>query len=532
MNARSGGQQPLRGMAMNQYGTQPNSRQTPRLQNTQKTGLGNGNAGAGWAFGAPATGNTFGGLAGGAPGLAQGRPQQLSGFAQVMGGGSGQGPIDMSDFPTLSTGPGARPQQNSGWNSNVIRQPPQQQQQQSQAPPQQHSAQRAPSTAPSHQSMDQFDGPRNQPAGDRGGNIGDEFPPLSGQVNGGSIRPSNGFSDTLESPEPAHPQPNGQQTQLPIRNASNNFQQSQQDPSTSAPQNQSQSQSQSNQTPSSTQPASGVKKWADMSDQEHFGLMGLSAIFEARKQYDLGGQPDATIPPEWSNSVLGMGQDLNTLGMDLDSSEPLYPTFHVFPDATGTGSMYDSRSRHPVPAFEVPTAYMVTNVPPMHSRINAFSDETLFQVFYTAPRDVAQELAAQELSIREWRWHKVLRQWLQKDTREANTGALPVVDLANGAPMGVAPVRLTDRTERGVYIFFEPSNWRRERREIILDYDQLDQRHVDRPAGAQMNGMNAAVGPTAGGAFGAPPGMTGSGAVANQQSLQSLGRETSIGSGA
>lgn len=85
---------PLRGMAMNQYGAQPGSRQTPRLQNTQKTGLGNGNAGAGWAFGAPASGNAFGGLAGGAPGLAQ-RPQPLSGFAHVMGGGSGQGPIDM-----------------------------------------------------------------------------------------------------------------------------------------------------------------------------------------------------------------------------------------------------------------------------------------------------------------------------------------------------------------------------------------------------------------------------------------------------
>lgn len=86
---------PLRNMAMNQYGTQPSLRQTPRLQNTQKTGLGNGNAGAGWAFGNPASGNAFGGLSGGAPGLVQGRPQQLSGFAQVMGGGSGQGPIDM-----------------------------------------------------------------------------------------------------------------------------------------------------------------------------------------------------------------------------------------------------------------------------------------------------------------------------------------------------------------------------------------------------------------------------------------------------
>lgn len=86
---------PLRSMATNQYGTQPNSRQTPRLQNTQKSGLGTGNAGAGWAFGAPTSGNAFGGLVGGAPGLGQVRPQQLSGFAQVMGGGSGQAPIDM-----------------------------------------------------------------------------------------------------------------------------------------------------------------------------------------------------------------------------------------------------------------------------------------------------------------------------------------------------------------------------------------------------------------------------------------------------
>jgi CCR4-NOT transcription complex subunit 2 len=287
--------------------------------------------------------------------------------------------FSFSDFPTLSTGPGARPQQNSGWNSNVIRQPPTQTQPPSQPPPEQQSAQRAPSAAPSHQSMDQFEGQRTQqPAGDRGGNGGDDFPPLSGQQNGEPTRQSNGFSSTIESPEPSHPQPNGQQTQLPIREASNSFQQPQQTPinaSTSAAQNQSQSQAPSNQTPTSTQPPpSGVKTWADMSEQEHFGLMGLSALFEARKQHDLGGQPDPTIPPEWSNSVLGMGQDLNTLGMDLDSPDPLYTTFHVFPDSTGTGSMYDSRSRHPVPAFEVPVAYMVNNVPQMHSRINAFSD--------------------------------------------------------------------------------------------------------------------------------------------------------------
>lgn len=79
--------QSLRNMNMGSFGAQPNSRQNSRLQNTQKTGLGNGNAGAGWSFGAPASGSSFG-----APGLA--RPGQLSGFAQIMGGG-GQTQIDM-----------------------------------------------------------------------------------------------------------------------------------------------------------------------------------------------------------------------------------------------------------------------------------------------------------------------------------------------------------------------------------------------------------------------------------------------------
>lgn len=86
--------QPMRSMGMNAFGSQPNPRQAPRLQNTQKTALGNG-AGGGWAFGgAPSSAGAFGGL-GGAPGLGPGRPGQLSGFAQVMGGGGGQAPIDM-----------------------------------------------------------------------------------------------------------------------------------------------------------------------------------------------------------------------------------------------------------------------------------------------------------------------------------------------------------------------------------------------------------------------------------------------------
>lgn len=276
-----------------------------------------------------------------------------------------------SEFPTLSGPP--RPQANSGWNSNVIRQPPVQQHQATQQT-QLQSQQRAPSTAPSHTtSADHYDGARSQqPSGDRGsGGGGDEFPPLSGQ-NGDGTRVSNGFGSTLDSPEDMHPQPNGQHSQLPIRDASNSFSQPQQAPIGS--QGQNESQAAPGQSPQPTQQSPPVKKWADMTEQEHFGLAGLSAIFEARKQFDVGGAVDETLPPQMSNSILFMGQDLNALGMDLDSPEPLHPTFHVFPDATGSGSMFDSRSRRPVPAFHVPDAYTVTNVPPLHTRINAFSD--------------------------------------------------------------------------------------------------------------------------------------------------------------
>ena len=92
--AGSASQQPLRSMGMNAYPAQQQSRPVARLQNVNKSGLGNG-AGAGWGgFGIPGSGGGFGAL-GGAPGLSQGRPGQLSGFAQVMGGGGAQGPIDM-----------------------------------------------------------------------------------------------------------------------------------------------------------------------------------------------------------------------------------------------------------------------------------------------------------------------------------------------------------------------------------------------------------------------------------------------------
>ena len=271
-----------------------------------------------------------------------------------------------SDFPSLSGGP--RPQQSSsnagGWNSSTIRQPSTQQQSQGQ-----QSQQRAPSAAPSQQSLDQFDGQRSQQAqADRAGS-GDDFPPLGGPVNGDAFGQTNGVSSGIGSPDLQQPRINGQQSQLPIGDSSS-FQQNQ-PPTTNQPSSQPQRQpSQNGQLPPAP---SGVKRYADMTENEKWGLPGLMAAFEARRQAEGGGQVDDTLPPYMRSAVV-MGHDLNSLGLDLDSSEPLYPTFTPFQAVGSSGSTFDFHERHMVPDFTLPSAYTVTNVPPLSSRMSAFAD--------------------------------------------------------------------------------------------------------------------------------------------------------------
>ena len=280
----------------------------------------------------------------------------------------------ISDFPSLSGGP--RPQQNNantpGWNSSAIRQPSMQQQPLGQQP-----QQRAPSAAPSQQSLDQFDNQRSQPlsAADRAGS-GDDFPPLGGQLNGDTFGQSNGFGNVIGSPDTQQPRMNGQQSQLPMREGSAPFPRNQASiPDISSPLPQPE--------PSSNvqrPPPSNVKRYADMTEAEKWGLPGLMAAYEARGQAENGGQVDETLPPMMRSTVI-MGHDLSTLGMDLDSSEPIHPTFTPFPASGSSGSEFNFHERHIVPDFTLPNAYTVTNVPPLSSRMSAFADGTSWPLF-------------------------------------------------------------------------------------------------------------------------------------------------------
>ncbi|KAK3636539.1 transcriptional regulator [Elasticomyces elasticus] len=547
------------------------SRQPPTLRNTSKSVVGNGltttssnglGAGAGgWAGSASGAGG-FGlggglgqGLAGASGLLGRTAPAvqgpQLSGFAQVLGGGGGAGGgIDMSDFPSLGGGP--RPAQSSsnntpttatgaGWNSNTIRQSSQiPQQQQQPAQPQQ----RAPSTAPSqHSSIEQYDGQRtSQPSVERSE---DAFPPLSNGIGSSIASPDstlpqhNGGGSTQQPPQQQQPQ---QQTQMPIRGPSTNSysqppQQQQPQPQQSQatqapigsqqplqPPAQQRDQLLQQQSPALTHqpngqvssPSANVKSYGSMTEAEQYGLPGLLAALEARRAIENGQPVDPTLPPAMRNGVI-LGQDLSTLGMDLDSPDMIYTTFTPFPNMRdSTPGAYDYVERNVVPEFTLPQAYRVGNVPGVEARMGAFSDETLFSIFYQNPLDYRQELAALELTARDWRYHKKLRTWLQKDspssTATSSGSSLPIIDLAPGVPVGRESVRVPGG-ERGVYVFFDARGWRRERREFVLEYGELEMRLA---GGVGMSGAGAGIGPAPGlgGPVQAPaPGLGGVGSV-------------------
>ncbi|OKL57101.1 hypothetical protein UA08_07553 [Talaromyces atroroseus] len=161
---------------------------------------------------------------------------------------------------------------------------------------------------------------------------------------------------------------------------------------------------------------------SQMSELDKFGLAGLLRMIHSES-------PDV--------ASLAVGQDLMTLGLDLNQPEPLHHSF--------ASPFVASMSAVPLEQdFAIPGCYNVANVQPLQSRIPSFSDETLFYIFYSMPRDVLQELVAEELMGRKWRYHKVERCWLTRD--ETYPGP---VDVERGV------------SERGVYLWWDPTSWKK-----------------------------------------------------------------------
>ncbi|CAI5743702.1 unnamed protein product [Peronospora destructor] len=123
-------------------------------------------------------------------------------------------------------------------------------------------------------------------------------------------------------------------------------------------------------------------------------------------QYGLLGMLHTIIRPgSDSRKNLAMGCDLTSLGLNLNSAEPLHPMF---------ASPWAEEQLTKEPQFSLPTCYY--NQPPVlkTTHLSKFHLETLFFIFYSMPKDVLQAYAAQELYSREWRYHAELKTWLKR----------------------------------------------------------------------------------------------------------------------
>ncbi|KAF8267634.1 hypothetical protein EI94DRAFT_1289866 [Lactarius quietus] len=180
-----------------------------------------------------------------------------------------------------------------------------------------------------------------------------------------------------------------------------------------------------------------------MSAADRWGLLGLLAMIK-------NADPD--------QALLSIGTDLGTMGLDMQQQGNLYSTF-ITPWA-------DSSVAHTVePDFHLPGCYNVQPPAPGPGKAAAFSDETLFFMFYSSPRDALQEIAAQELYNRNWRYHKELRIWLTKES-------------------GTAPSQKVPGGEQGTYTFWDPDNWAKERKEMVVLYADLEEKTLTTPAPA------------------------------------------------
>ena len=171
-------------------------------------------------------------------------------------------------------------------------------------------------------------------------------------------------------------------------------------------------------TSSSNLPSQSQSAIGSQSDMDKYGMNGLLSVIRMENN---------------DQTTVAIGNDLTALGLDFSSAvEPLSKTF---------ASPWPETSKYKVvPEFKLPSCYDVPSAPPQQQKIQNLTEETLFYIFYTMPRDSMQEAAAVELTNRNWRYHKELKLWLTKD---------PLSE----------PVQQTAQAERGIYIFFDPSTW-------------------------------------------------------------------------
>lgn len=143
----------------------------------------------------------------------------------------------------------------------------------------------------------------------------------------------------------------------------------------------------------------------------------------------------------------------------------------------------------------LPECYNAQPSPPVTSKIASFTDETLFYMFYAMPGDRMQDLAAKELTSRNWRFHKELKVWcMQEDPAAINVQKQmisPDLTAATGGggskAKATATAKLPSPTtavgkELNAYAVFDPQTWAKVTKELPIRADQLEDRFLRPPS--------------------------------------------------
>jgi CCR4-NOT transcription complex subunit 2 len=146
-----------------------------------------------------------------------------------------------------------------------------------------------------------------------------------------------------------------------------------------------------------------------------------------------------------------IGQDLSALDTRINSSEPMYQSWTTpfTPNAPPPRPLESD--------YTLPDCYNVANVTPLRERISGFTEETLFYIFYSMPRDLMQVLVAEELIGRRWRYHKGEKQWLTRDESH---------ELPREVDPGVSEI--------GYYLWWDEKQWKKIRKQHLLRYEDLE----------------------------------------------------------
>lgn len=185
-------------------------------------------------------------------------------------------------------------------------------------------------------------------------------------------------------------------------------------------------------SPATTTAAAAATATGPANDLNKYGMNGLMGVIRMENN---------------DQTTVAIGNDLTTLGLDFNpTNEPLSRTF--------ASPWVETSKYKPEPEFKLPECYDVPSAAPQQQKIQNLTDETLFYIFYTMPRDTMQEAASIELTNRNWRFHKELKLWLTKDPYRE-------------------PVPQTHQTEKGQYIFFDPSSWSKIKKEYVLYYPDI-----------------------------------------------------------